>query len=98
MPKKPIKDEKVPEPTWVDVQCNLSAMLYLLAEQQALLGKLLEELSRIGALDHSNLNQITGVKQDSDALTSVYTQLYQQFTNYFLISKKFLESAKEEPE
>jgi hypothetical protein len=66
-----------------DLQCNYSALMYLLTEQQALIGKLLEELLRAGVITEPLLEKITSVYGDPQVLDPMYQGLYRRFASYF---------------
>jgi hypothetical protein len=71
------------------IQANFSAMLYLLTEQQFLIGKLLQVLVENGIVSTSRLDKITD-PQSGDGLIPTYTQLYERFAHYYLRTKKLL--------
>lgn len=92
-PKTPIDDAM-----WADFQCNLSALMYVVAEQQALIGKLLEELVRVGALNTSALDRLTSSYKNEEILTGVYTQIYERFEMYFRAVRALLRSQGDLPD
>ena len=88
-PKDFVKD-KLSEAAWFDVQCNLSAMVYLITEQQALIGKLLEELVRVGAIKAPGLERITDIKADHQDFNLTYKDVHRRFSNYFYAVHKIM--------
>lgn len=80
-----------------DYTATSSAFLYLLAEQQILMGRLLGELSRSGVLNSAALNKITAGRNDIETLTPAYAELYKDYASYFVRVKMALaELDKEE--
>lgn len=86
-PKKPAFDDKV-------MQANFSALLYLLTEQQALIGKLLQALLDSGALNSRQLENITDLNSEEGGLIPTYTQLYNRFAHYYLRTKQVLDDGE----
>lgn len=90
------EEEKSPEQkerdltSWENMQANYSAMMYIITEQQALIGKLLEELLKVGALNTNQLEKITGVYGNPEILNPVYNDLYARFASYFVKVKDVL--------
>lgn len=83
-------------PNGKDLQCNFSSLMYILTEQQALIGRLLEELLQAGVLNSSSLERITDVYGSEEALSPVYSDLYKRFAWYYFQIKEAqkLESQK----
>ena len=75
-----------------DMQCNFSALMYILTEQQAIIGRLLEELIQAGVLNTAALERVTDIYGNNDALTPVYSDIYKRFAWYFLQIKEALAS------
>lgn len=73
-----------------DMQCNYTAMMYLITEQHALIGTLLQELIENGHLRASSLEKVTSVYGDREILAPVYTDLYRRFIWYFERTKETL--------
>lgn len=67
-----------------NMQSNYSAMMYIIAEQQALIGTLLQELIKSGVLTDRSLENITGVYGKDDILSPMYSDLYKRFAWYFI--------------
>lgn len=86
------KTEEKPEFNHVVMQANFSALLYVLSEQQALIGRLFKELLEGGQLTGKQLENITDLRGNSETLTSVYTDLYKRFAYYYLKIKDIMES------
>lgn len=76
------------------IQANFSAMLYLLTEQQAMLGKLLQALLDVGALRSHQLDKITDTAEGENGLVPTYNQLYDRFAEYYVRTKAFLDNAE----
>lgn len=76
--------------SWQNLQANFSALMYLLTEQQALFGRLLEELLKGGQLDSVQLEKITQVYGDGEVLNSVYLDLHKRYSTYFSRVKDIL--------
>ncbi len=76
------------------MQANFSSLLYVLTEQQALIGKLLQELLGNGAINAQQLENITDIYGDGNVLRPVYSDLYKRFAWYFLRTKETLEEAE----
>lgn len=74
------------------IQSNFSAMLYLLTEQQAMIGKLFQALLDSGALDSAQLSRITDTSDKDNRLIPTYTQLYQRYAQYYLRTKSILDN------
>lgn len=90
MAKKDKNSDIEAEQIWNDIQCNLSAFLYVLTEQQATIGRLLEELVRVGALNNDALSRITETTPDAESLTVIYTDIYNKFAKYVALTRKHL--------
>ena len=79
----------------VVMQANFSALLYVLTEQQALIGRLFKELLESGLLTGQQMETITDVYGDGEVLTPVYSDLYKRFAYYYLKIKDLMERAAE---
>ena len=77
-----------------NMQANYSAMMYIIAEQQALIGTLLQELIKTNALNETSLEKITGVYGKEEILNPMYSDLYKRFAWYFIRVSEALEDAK----
>ncbi len=75
------------------MQANFSSLLYVLTEQQAIIGKLLQELLEGGTINAHQLEKITNIYGDGKVLGPVYQDLYKRFAWYFLRTKEALEKA-----
>jgi hypothetical protein len=75
----------------VVMQANFSALLYVLTEQQALIGRLFKELLEGGQLTGQQLENITDLRDNNAALTPVYADLYKRFAYYYLKIKDIME-------
>lgn len=73
---------------FLDMQCNFSALMYILTEQQAIIGRLLEELIQVKALNSSSLERVTNIYGNEEALAPVYGDLYKRFVWYYLQIKE----------
>jgi hypothetical protein len=73
------------------MQANFSAVLYLLTEQQSLMGRLLQVLLDNGDINSHQLEKITDITGGDEGLVPVYSLLYNRFAKYFLKTKKLLE-------
>jgi hypothetical protein len=93
-PKKEADEDRLV--SWKDIQCNYSAMMYVLTEQQALIGVLLEQLVRAGVLDSVQLEKITGIYGNIEVLNPVYSDLYKRFANYYLSVRTIMENSQED--
>lgn len=76
--------------SWQNMQANFSALMYILTEQQALIGKLLEELLKGGQIDSVQLENITKVYGDGDLLNPIYLDLHKRYAVYFARLKDLL--------
>lgn len=92
--KRKNKEEK--EVNWEDFTFNMSAALYLISEQQAVIGKLLEELVRVGALNTESLCRITENPSDLESLKSIYEELYDRYSKYVISYKNLMGELKDE--
>lgn len=96
-----IPDEDIVEITLVDkidlreVQSNLSALLYIITEQQAVISELLSTLTQAGILSHEGLIRVSGARKDVELTEAVYKDLYKSFIDYYLKTKWMLMSEKE---
>ena len=73
------------------MQANFSAILYLLSEQQALIGRLLQAFLEINILGVQHIAKITDIDDGEDGLTPMYTQMYKRFAGYYLRTKGLLD-------
>jgi len=73
------------------MQANFSAILYLLTEQQAMIGKLFQALLDSHAIDSRQLSEITDLTSEEGGLIPTYTQLYNRIAMYYLRTKQILE-------
>jgi hypothetical protein len=73
------------------ITANFSALLYLMTEQQVLIGKLLQALLDSNTLDSCQLTQVTDIHSGPDGLIPAYTELYNRFATYYLHTKKILQ-------
>ncbi len=73
------------------MQANFSALLYLMTEQQALIGGMLQVLLDSNLITAAQLDQITDLQRGDEGLTPTYTQLYSRFATYYLRTKELLE-------
>ena len=73
---------------FLDMQCNFSALMYILTEQQAIIGRLLEELIQAKMLNSVSLERVTNIYGNEEALTPVYSDLYKRFAWYYLQIKE----------
>ena len=76
------------------MQANFSAILYLLTEQQALIGQLLQALLESQVIDSRQLSEITDLTGGEDGLIPTYTVLYNRFATYYLRTKAVLEQGE----
>lgn len=83
--------------SWRNMQCNYSALLYIVTEQQALIGKLLEELLKSQVLDTVQLERITGVYGNGEVLNPAYEELYKRYAGYYLRVREVLEEQDKGP-
>jgi hypothetical protein len=74
------------------MQANFSALLYLLTEQQAMIGKLLQALLDSGVLRSHQLSAITDMEAGDEGLHPTYTLLYQRYAQYFMRTKELLDN------
>lgn len=73
------------------MQANFSAVLYLLSEQHAVIGKLLQLLLESGVITSHQLSKITDPMGGEEGLVPSYSQLYKKFAHYYLSTKKLLD-------
>jgi len=82
-----------------NMQSNYSAMMYIISEQQALIGTLLQELLKTGALSEGALEKITGVYGKDDVLGPMYSELYKRFAWYYIrVSEALNSNAEKQPD
>jgi hypothetical protein len=74
------------------MQANFSALLYLLTEQQAMIGKLLQALLDSSTINSHQLTDITDTHSGKEGLTPTYTLLYQRYAQYFVRTKALLDN------
>jgi len=74
------------------MQANFSALLYLITEQQAILGRLLQVMLDNGDINSRQLEKITDITEGDEGLVPVYSLLYNRFARYYLKTKKILEA------
>jgi len=77
--------------TKTSMQANFSSILYLLSEQQAMIGKLFQALLDNQVIDSRQLKDITDTSTGDEGLVPTYTQLYNRFALYYLRTKQLLE-------
>jgi hypothetical protein len=73
-----------------EVRSNLSAMLYLMTEQQAVISELLSTLLEAGILSHEGLVRVSSARKNKELTEAVYTDLHKDFVQYFLKTKWLL--------
>lgn len=94
-PAEPTEAEKM---SWENMQANYSALMYVMTEQQALIGKLLEELVRSGIINSVQLERVTDIYGNAEILNPAYADLYKRYASYFLRVKAVMaENAGKEP-
>ena len=76
------------------MQANFSAVLYLITEQQALIGRLLQQLMDTGTLNSQQLTKVTDITDGDEGLIPTYTQLYDRFATYYLRTKALLDEGR----
>jgi hypothetical protein len=79
-----------------DFQANMSALLYLLTEQQALLGRLLQELIRVGALNNEGLSRITELETDPEGKKTLYAELYTRYAGHVTVYRRIIEELEDD--
>ena len=84
--------------SWSNMQANYSAFMYVMTEQQALIGKLLEELLRAGVIDSVRLERITNVYGNAEILNPAYADLYKRYATYFVRVKEVIEDTENNKE
>jgi len=82
--------------SWKNMQANYSALMYVMTEQQALIGKLLEELIRGGVVNSTQLERVTDVYGNAAILNPAYADLYKRYASYFTRVRNMLNDEKEE--
>jgi len=87
MGKKPDNEQF----TKTTMQANFSSILYLLSEQQAMIGKLFRALLDNQVIDSRQLKDITDTSAGDEGLVPTYTQLYNRFALYYLRTKHLLD-------
>lgn len=90
------KKTENPDDARKDLQANISALLYLLTEQQVMIGRLLQELERVGALNLDGLNRITETCSDPETRTSIYTEIYNRYAGYTLVCRRIIDGMDED--
>lgn len=82
-----------------NMQANYSSMMYIISEQQALIGTLLQELVKIGALNEAAVEKITGIYGKDEVLQPIYSDLYKRFAWYFIrVSEALEDKRKQQPD
>ncbi len=79
-----------------ELQANLSALLYIITEQQTLIAELLSTLLDAGVLSDASLYRVTSAVTDGELKEAVYRDLHQKYTEYFLKTKWLLMSTEEQ--
>ena len=74
------------------MQANFSAVLYLVTEQQALIGRLIRMLLEKGAMNTHELAVVTDITEGEEGLVPAYTQIYNRFATYYLRTKRLLDA------
>ncbi len=100
MVKLPVT-EKLPEDEQFDkitMQANFSAILYLITEQQAVIGRLLQALLEQGTLTSPQIAKLTDIASGEEGLTPTYTQLYNRFAGYYISTKEVLDADQKKKE
>jgi hypothetical protein len=87
--------DTTPGINYLDIQSNCSALMYIITEQQALLGNLLQELVKNGHISGVQLDKITDMSDKTRNLTPVYSDLYKKFLSYFLHVRDLLLKTRE---
>ncbi len=80
---------------WQNIQANYSAMMYILTEQQALIGSLLDTLLANGAVNAAQITKITSIYGNPEVLNPMYNELYKRFTHYFTRIRHVLDNPEE---
>jgi len=78
-----------------ELQSNLSALLYIITEQHALIAELLSTFLEKGLLSGDDLTRVSAARKDKELTSAVYQDLYTDFINYFLKTKWILMSDEE---
>ena len=78
------------------MQANFSAFLYVVTEQQALIGRLLQTLLETGVISAHQLNKVTDIAGGEEGLVPTYNQVYNSFAKYYLRTKLLLDKMEEE--
>jgi hypothetical protein len=81
-----------------ELQANLSAMLYIVTEQQSMIAELLSVLLESGVLTHEALVRVSAAKKDRTLTEPVYEEIYKSFVTYFLKTKWVLMTPEEKAE
>lgn len=88
--KNPEENQKVPmtaaqleEKFFRNVQCNMTAVMYLVTEQQAIIGRLLQELTARGVLTSNGLEHVTDIYGNEELLRPIYDDLFKRYVFYF---------------
>jgi len=76
------------------MKANFSALLYVITEQQALFGRLLEVMLANGDLSDVQLKKVTDVYGDQETLQPVYEDVYKRFAWYFMATKEMILEGK----
>ncbi len=94
MVKLPVTDKMKDDEQFdkITMQANFSAILYLLTEQQAVIGRLLQVLLEQGTLTPQQIAKLTDISSGDEGLTPTYTQLYNRFAGYYLSTKEVLDA------
>ena len=79
-----------------ELQANLSALLYIITEQQTLIAELLNSLLEAGVLTDTALYRVTSAVNNGELTEAVYKDLHKRYTDYFLKTKWLLMSPEEQ--
>ncbi len=94
MVKLPVTDQIKDDEQFdkITMQANFSAILYLITEQHAVIGRLLQILLEQGTLSSLQIAKLTDIRSGDEGLDPTYTQLYNRFAGYYLSTKEILEA------
>ncbi len=77
------------------MQANFSAFLYVVTEQEALIGRLLQTLLETKVISAHQLNKVTDITSGEEGLVPTYNQVYNRFAKYYLRTKFLLDKIDE---
>ncbi len=87
-------DKTVENPLFDEIS-KLSALLFVISEQNALIGKLIDILIENDNLSIAQLVEVTDIPGNAELLMPIYQQLHKGYMNYYTAAYNELEKRQE---